>query len=203
MLRYIIAGVVVLAIIPVVWLAWWLLAPLFSDTEVNEAPPFPHAANAVIPDEMTMEQVELLMSDAASEPDKLEVDAMPAMPAGQAGSVTARLAGDFRGADAFHRGSGTATIYEVADGEYTLRLDTFRVTNGPDLRVLLANAPDPEGYSDLNAAGYVELGRLKGNVGAQNYEIEAGFDLSRAQSVVIFCNPFRVIFSVAPLDRPP
>lgn len=219
MLRYILIGIGILAIIPVALLAWWLLSPLWNVEEVNEefpqaartvSPPapalpaaeFPLATRAVIPQSVTMEQVEELMSSAA-EIEQVVADAMPAMPA-MAAAVNseprALLSGQFRNADAFHRGSGTATVYELGDGgRRVLRFEDFRVTNGPDLRVLLANAPAPDGRSELADAGYIELAALKGNVGSQNYDIPDGFDLAAAGSVVIYCDPFRVIFSTATL----
>lgn len=202
MLRYILTGVGIIALIPVLWFAWWLLSPLWSENEVNEA--FPLATRAVVPTRLTMAEVEAVMAEAAQGTDKV-VEAMPALPRGanESAAPRARLAGEFRDADAFHRGSGTATVYELGgDGRRILRLEDFRVTNGPDLRVLLANAADPGGHSDLADAGYTELGELKGNVGSQNYDIPAGVDLSRTQSVVIYCNPFRVVFSVATLAEP-
>ena len=199
-LRYILIGPAIIGAIVVLLLAWWLVSPLFSDDEVVE--PFPYSANAVVPRDMSQAQVEALMAEAAAAPEVLDVAAMPAAVAPGEAPV-ARLSGRFRDADAFHRGSGTADIYELGPGRYTLRLDTFKVTNGPDLRVLLAAAPDPEDFGDLTAAGYTELAPLKGNLGAQNYDLPADFDLSEAQSVVIFCHPFRVVFSVATLTPAP
>ena len=198
-LRYILIGPAIIAILLALWLAWWLVSPIFSDDEVVE--PFPYSASATVPDDLSQMQVETLMADAAAEPDDLVAVAMPmAMTPGEL--PVSRLAGEFRGADAFHQGSGSADIYEIGPGRYVLRLDTFRVTNGPDLRVLLAQSPDPQDFGDLTAAGYTELAPLKGNIGAQNYDLPAGFDLSEAQSVVIFCHPFRVVFSVATLAPP-
>ena len=168
--------------------------------EVNED--FPLATRAVVPANMSMPEVEDVMSAAAN----LEQPVDEAMPdsSGSTGSQTqpqAELAGQFRDADSFHKGSGTATIYDLGpDGGHILRLEDFSVTNGPDLRVLLANAPNPESHSDLDDAGYVELGKLKGNLGSQNYDIAPGISLAGVQSVVIYCNPFRVVFSVATLN---
>ncbi|MCH7583000.1 MAG: DM13 domain-containing protein [Acidobacteria bacterium] len=54
---------------------------------------------------------------------------------------------------------------------------------------------DPRGRDDIT--GYVDLGGLKGNIGDQNYEIPSGNDVSGYGSVVIYCRPFQVIFSVA------
>lgn len=200
MIRYAIIGIGILAIVPVAWLAWWLLSPLFTTTEVNED--FPYAARAIVPEGMTIQEVETTMATAAAT-DTAADDAMPAMAVASASDIAnmVRAAGNFRDADSFHKGSGNAIVYDLGDGKRVLRLDEFRVTNGPDLRVLLANAPDPQSHSDLDDAGYVELGKLKGNVGSQNYDIPADVDLSDVESVVIYCNPFRVVFSVATLAK--
>ncbi len=200
MLRYLLVGLGILIIIPVAWLAWWLLSPLITTTEIHEE--FPLAHQAVVPANMTMADVEDAMAAAAN----LERPVDEAMPdssssAGSQAQPQAGLTGQFRDADSFHKGSGTATVYDLgADGGQILRLEDFRVTNGPDLRVLLANAPNPESHSDLDDAGYVELGKLKGNVGSQNYDIPSSVSLADVQSVVIYCNPFRVVFSVATLE---
>ncbi len=200
MIRYAIIGIGILAIVPVAWLAWWLLSPLFTTTEVNED--FPYAARAIVPEGMTIQEVETTMATAAAT-DTAADDAMPAMAVASASDIAnmVRATGNFRDADSFHKGSGNAIVYDLGDGKRVLRLDEFRVTNGPDLRVLLANAPDPQSHSDLDDAGYVELGKLKGNVGSQNYDIPADVDLSDVESVVIYCNPFRVVFSVATLAK--
>ena len=113
----------------------------------------------------------------------------------------ALASGSFRDADSFHRGSGTATIYWLPDDSYLLRLEDFEVTNGPDLRVLLAEAGDPMSRDELQAGGYTHLAKLKGNKGSQNYEIPADINLDEQNSVIIYCMPFHVIFSVAPLER--
>ena len=204
----IIVGVVVLA--PVVVLAWWFLSPLVFDQTVDEE--FPLAANAEVPANMTTEEVNSLMVSMAKVDQPPMDDAIPQeMAAGSASSMEAMDAadaaggpqviasGNFRDADSFHQGSGAATIYRSADGSGLLRLEDFRVTNGPDLHVLLSPAADPASRDELQAAGYVGLGKLKGNIGNQNYEIPANIDVNAQGSVIIYCMPFHVIFSVAPL----
>ena len=59
-----------------------------------------------------------------------------------------------------------------------MRLEDLATSNGPDLFVYLsANAFDgEEGVFDDD---YVNLGRLQGNIGSQNYEIPAHVDPSR------------------------
>jgi len=114
--------------------------------------------------------------------------------------VEAVAMGSFKDADAFHRGSGTATIYRTPDGSEVLRLEDLNVTNGPALHVVLSTHPDPERSEQVKQEGYVDLGDLKGNRGNQNYPIPAGVDTSIHKSVVIYCYPFAVVFSVATLE---
>ena len=114
--------------------------------------------------------------------------------------VEAVAMGSFKDADAFHRGSGTATIYRTPDGSEVLRLEDLNVTNGPALHVVLSTHPDPERSQQVKQEGFVDLGDLKGNRGNQNYPIPAGVDTSIHKSVVIYCYPFAVVFSVATLE---
>ena len=168
--------------------AWYLISPLFVTTEVNDD--FPMAATAEIPDDMTIEEVELEMEDAADEPKVEMAEPMPDP------GPTALASGDFSGVDSFHQGSGVATVYRLEDGSRVLRLEDFDVTNGPDLHVLLSTSADPE----AELGDYVDLGSLKGNVGNQNYEIADDADLTGYVSVVIYCQPFHVVFATAPLN---
>ena len=184
--------IAIVVAIPVVAVGWWLGSPLFLDTEVNEA--FPMSASAVVPDDMTQEEVEEVMLEA-SEEDPVEVE--EPMPEEAASGPTALSSGQFQDADDFHMGTGTATIYELDDGSHVLRLEDFEVTNGPDLHVLLVPNEDPQNRDDVT--GYFDLGSLKGNIGDQNYEIPSDLDLSQFGSVVIYCVPFHVLFSVASL----
>ena len=75
------------------------------------------------------------------------------------------------------------------------------MTNGPELHVILSPNPAPESRDDVHQPGYLDLGSLKGNVGNQNYEIPADVDVSALSSVVIYCSPFHVVFSIAPLKK--
>ena len=123
-----------------------------------------------------------------------------AMQPAASNEVQAVAMGSFKDADAFHRGSGTATIYRTPDGSEVLRLENLDVTNGPALHVVLSTHPDPERSEQVKQEGYVDLGDLKGNRGNQNYPIPAGVDTSIHKSVVIYCYPFAVVFSVATFE---
>ena len=105
--------------------------------------------------------------------------------------------GEFHKAD--KAGSGTATIYQLADGKRVLRLTNFSVDNGPDLHVRLIKADDAKNTASVEKTDYVELGKLKGNKGSQNYEVPENVDLSKYKVVSIWCNRFSVNFAAAPL----
>ena len=108
--------------------------------------------------------------------------------------------GEFKDADAFHRGSGQAIVYEGPDGSHLLRLENLDVTNGPRLHVYLSGHADPGDPEAVRVQGYYDLGRLKGNRGNQNYPLPSDVDITAYNSVVIYCQPFHVVFSVAPLN---
>ncbi len=107
--------------------------------------------------------------------------------------------GTFVGADDVHRGRGTATIYRGGTGQYTLRLTDFEVTNGPALEVWLVAESNIKSSDDVKASQWLSLGQLKGNIGDQNYAIPAATEVSKYQSVVIWCEQFGVLFSPAKL----
>jgi hypothetical protein len=102
-----------------------------------------------------------------------------------------------------HQTSGRATIYEETDGKLVLRLTNFKTSNGPDVHVILIAATDAEDDANFLKSGTprVELGKLKGNEGDQNYEIPTGTDLSKFQTVSIYCERFNANFGAAPLEK--
>ena len=107
--------------------------------------------------------------------------------------------GTFTDADNFHKGSGLVKLIALPDGQTLLRLEDFEVTNGPDLFVYLVEHAAPTSSSDVKA-GFVNVGRLKGNKGGQNYFLSDDIDLSKYKSVVIYCRAFSVLFSPASLN---
>jgi pentapeptide MXKDX repeat protein len=99
-----------------------------------------------------------------------------------------------------HKTEGRATVYQEADGKLALRLTGFKTSNGPDVHVVLVAA-----YEDTNSfksdTEKVELGKMKGNEGDQNYEIPAGTDLTKFRTVSIYCVRFNANFGAAPLEK--
>lgn len=118
-----------------------------------------------------------------------------AMPAGD---MSVAFSGEFTAHE--HEGTGLAQILILADGRRILRFTRFRTLNGPDLQVYLVGRADVANGRDLDAAGFVSLGELKGNEGDQNYEIPATVDLARYPAVSVWCRRFAVNFTAAPLS---
>ena len=211
------------------FLAWSLASPLFTNVTVEEE--FPFALNAVVPEGMEREDVEMVMAGMAMVDDPVMEEAMPSavsitastmlgsgMDAAAMGAdggmavmegmmaaaspqaeVRQITSGNFKDADAFHRGSGQAIIFSAPGGGHLLRLENLDVTNGPALHVILSPHEDPTRGNEVKLPGYADLGPLKGNRGNQNYTIPADVDVSAIRSVVIYCKPFSVVFSVATL----
>jgi Electron transfer DM13 len=102
------------------------------------------------------------------------------------------LSGQFMGVgDGIHDAEGIAKQISLEDGRQFVRFENFKVTNGPDLFVYLA--------TDKSASDFVDLGKLKANNGNQNYQIPPGTDLSKYNTVVIWCKAFSVLFGSAEL----
>jgi hypothetical protein len=102
-----------------------------------------------------------------------------------------------------HQTSGRATIYEESNGQRILRLTNFKTSNGPDVHVVLIALKDAGDDANFlkSSTEYVELGKLKGNEGDQNYEIPAGIDLDKYHAVSIYCKRFNANFGTAPLEK--
>jgi len=102
-----------------------------------------------------------------------------------------------------HSTSGRATVYQEEDGKLVLRLTNFKTSNGPDVHVILIAAKDADDDANFlkSKTERIELGKLKGNEGDQNYAIPSGTDLSKFQTVSIYCERFDANFGAAPLEK--
>lgn len=101
-----------------------------------------------------------------------------------------------------HDTSGRAQLVRLADGRRQLLLRGLDTSDGPDLRVWLTDRevlPGRAGWQVFDDGRWVELGRLKGNIGDQAYDIPASVDLDGLRSVSIWCKRFAVSFGAAPL----
>ena len=135
---------------------------------------------------------------AALSPDQPVSEAAQAMPELQAPVAVAT--GNFQQMNIIQGAEGTVTIYETPDNRKVLRFEDFRVTNGPELHVVLSASEAPTNLEEVQLNDLdLDLGLLQGNIDSQNYEIPAETDLSLYNSVVILCRRYGMIFSTAPI----
>ncbi|MGA8563731.1 MAG: DM13 domain-containing protein [Nitrososphaeraceae archaeon] len=186
----------------VITFAIYTISPLLINTVINEPLP-PSSVSSdfqrfmnMTEDErieaannMTQKQKEIIMTVAAKDNNTVSENLSVAT---MSTSSNETLIGNFVGAgDGFHNAEGVAKIIQLADGTDILRLENFKATNGPDLYVYLS--------TDKTNADIVNLGRLKGNIGNQNYLIPAGTDITKYNTALIWCRAFSVIFGSAQL----
>jgi hypothetical protein len=84
--------------------------------------------------------------------------------------------------------TATTTAPAVEDEAVVRFEDDFATDNGPDLKVVVHVAGEQ-----------VEVAPLKGNIGAQNYELPAGIDPEAVESVGVWCKRFDYTFTTATL----
>ena len=141
----------------------------------------------------------LIVAWLAFRPEKLWINQRVNEPAPFASRFEARPIFAGRLGGKAHPTSGLAAIYESHSGKRYLRLTDFATSNGPDVHVVLARAEDPALDQKIVKGNldYVELGKLKGNQGDQNYEVPVAVDLQKYNAVVIYCERFNAVFGVA------
>ena len=200
--------VVILAVVALAITQPWLY---FVNREVNEAFPGLTQQQRDVVSNMPEDEKKALLDMAQDNRDMAEQSAVAmiepasvvpnaeqAMPPDMPASPKALGGGEFNHIDAIHGADGFARIYALPNGERFLRFEQFRSKNGPDLHVYLSREYPTTTFAGLGQEP-LHLGELKGNIGSQNYMLPAEINLGEFRSVVIYCRPFRVVFSSAQL----
>jgi len=97
--------------------------------------------------------------------------------------------------DPVHWGKGSVTVRQ----DSVFLHDGFQVGPGPKFHVYLVPKAMIRMSSEVKDQMFVDLGRLRAFQGSQRYAIPAGVDLSKYQSVIIWCEQFSVLISPADL----
>lgn len=201
----IIIGIIIAAI--VIPIGIYTISPLFINTEINEPlPPLLSSESSIgfekfmtmTEDEkinaakkMTKKEKDMIMRTAAEQ--NTTIDETMTMNINQSTPNTTGLIGNFIGVgDGIHKAEGLAKILTLSNGSQILRLEDFRSTNGPDVHLYLS--------TDKQASDFIDLGRLKANIGNQNYQIPLDTDFNKYKYVLIWCQPFSVLFGSAQLN---
>lgn len=153
---------------------------LFTDDKVSEDGP-DFASGAEVSDAVTTTTAAPTGSSPAAAPSS----SVP--PTSGAAAVTTAATGSFKGVD--HPGEGTVSLLTDGTQTFVRFEDDFSTDNGPDL------------YAVAYVGGErIELGKLKGNQGSQNYELPAGTDASAVETIAVWCKRFDATFTEATLN---
>jgi hypothetical protein len=106
--------------------------------------------------------------------------------------------GTLVGVDSLHPASGDATVFDLGGENFALRIVDGDIAVGPGLHVYLVNTRTPESPEHIRAVGFLDLGPLRAHLGSHNYPLPGGPGAYR--SVVIYSQPFDVIFAVASIQ---
>ena len=204
-----IIGIIIAAI--VIPIGIYTLSPLFINTEINE--PLPSLSSessigfekfmAMTEEEkinaaknMTVEEKDMIMRTAAEQDTIINETMTSTMDSSKNTEQNENkniLVGDFMGVnDGIHNAEGKAKILTLSDGSQIIRLEDFRSTNGPDVHLYLS--------TNKQASDFIDLGRLKANIGNQNYQIPVNTDYNKYNYVLVWCQPFSVLFGSAQLS---
>jgi Electron transfer DM13 len=104
-------------------------------------------------------------------------------------TVTTLATGSF--VSSAHASSGTVKIVKDAGNKIYLVVENFKTDGGPDLRIWLS--------SNNNGNPYQEVGLLKATSGNFFYELDASYNYTTNNRVLIWCKQFSVLFGYAVL----
>jgi hypothetical protein len=137
---------------------------------------------------MTQEEKEFLMNHFSKFNTALDENISDRMGTNDSKS----LIGNFKGSgDGFHKVEGVAKVVDLEDGKTFLRLENLKASNGSALHVYLS--------TDRDASDFVNLGRLRGNLGIQNNLIPVGTGLTKYDTDLKWCRTFSVLIGGAQL----
>ena len=198
----IIIGIIIAVV--VILLGFYTISPLFINTEIDE--PLPSITKSSLDVTKFMEMTGEEMSKAATQMTQEEKNIIMTNFAQQNTTVNENMimideqneiktlfTGDFIGVgDGIHHTEGQVQILTLPDNSNILRLENFKSTNGPDVHLYLS--------TDKQASNFIDLGTLKANIGNQNYELENNINFTKYNNVLIWCQPFSVLFGSADLE---
>lgn len=167
-------GVVLVLVIAFLAFGVFGVQTLFTDEKVDEANPFGEQAVATT-----------VAGEEPADPD--DPSATTEAPAGGAAEVTTAGTGSFEDVD--HPGEGTVNLLTDGTQTFVRFEDDFSTDNGPDLYAVVYVGDE-----------LIELDTLKGNQGAQNYELPADIDPATVTTVAVWCKRFDSTFTEAAIS---
>ena len=166
--------------------AWYLIAPLFTSRQAYSV--FPTLAVMVSP---------TLRPAAATMPTETAIPTAEVSTLVMGADTQLVASGEFH--NVAYSGSGSAKIHQLESGRWVLSLQDFEVEAGPELRVFVTEL-EVSDLAGVRLENSLDLGSLEALSGDQIYELPDDVDISRYQSVVIWCGPQRLAYIAASLE---
>ena len=168
-------------LIIVVAAGWYFISPLFNVVEVDDVSPI-----TVVNDDALNHMDEEMKEEFMDQMKEMEDKIMVAEEAVPVSSVLSQ--GNFF--PFAHGVEGKALLIEN-DDKKILRFEDFETLNGPNLHIYLSASKDD--------TDFVDLGEIKATKGNVNYELDPNIDTEKYNTVLVWCVPFKVLFSYAEL----
>ena len=170
---------ILISIIFLLVIGWYLISPAFVVVEVNDVSPLIETNSKMDPamQESFDKEMEKMKDEVLEMDEKVVLES----------EIIAQ--GDFIPED--HEVKGKAVLISI-DQQKTLRFEDFETINGPNLHIYLSE--------DLEANNYIDLGKIKATKGNVNYNVDSSVDLEKYDKVLVWCVPFKVLFSYAELS---
>lgn len=189
---WITAGAIALAVAAFLAFGVFGVQTLFVDDVVAESGPvfdevIDSAPTTTINDTNAADAADGATASTAALPGAASTSTTPASTAPVTAPQPAAIAsGTFEAVD--HDGQGRVIVIGNGVQTFVRFEEDFQTENGPDLYAV-AYVGDQ----------LIELGRLKGNQGSQNYELPANIDPASVASVAVWCKRFDSVFTKAAL----
>jgi len=170
--------IILILILIAIPIGWYLISPLFITVELQEESPIINdAMDSMNPKKRA--EFDAAVKIAQEETSEINEEML---------SAKILLQGVFK--PRAHEVEGKVLLIED-NGKKILRFEDFDTINGPNLHIYLS--------SDLGDEKFIDLGRLKATKGSFNYELEDDFDAAKYNKILVWCVPFRILFSYAEL----
>jgi len=122
----------------------------------------------------------------------------PPLPEMRAPTTRLIAHGAFRNVDRV--GKGTVTVYRLADGRVSLRLEDFQIPINTDLFVWTEPVAGLTTSVAMSNAPHVVVSALKSTTGNQNYVVPGGMPPEEIRSIVIWCQVQQFAYVAADLQ---
>lgn len=121
----------------------------------------------------------------------------PLTPAMTAPGSKVIASGSFHNID--KTGTGKVSVYEQADGRYSVRLDDFYVSATADLQLRFSTLEAPRTTEEYLNAKSEFIVVMDVTAGSLNYAVPSGGDPTLYKSVVVWCEPVKSAYAAASL----